>query len=173
MATTSKLTERKKSTSHANRGMKFEAMIQKQCDKYKEEGIAYIDKLPTEFKVQRGVSGQIVKAFPVGKSKLDFYGTLANGQSIYIEAKSTKDNSFPLGNFKEHQFVYLKELKEYTDHVYILIEMKKHEKTFIVLGDKILSFRETETRKSLPLDWLEENGIALDNLDFLKTIVLG
>lgn len=153
----------------ANRGMKFEEQIQKQCDKYKKEGVAYIDKLPTSWKVVR--KGKfIVSAFPEAKSKLDFYGTLLNGESIYIEAKSSQVNSIPLANFKEHQFVYLEELKRYTEHVYVIIEMKKHDKIFLVKGEEILNFKNTATRKSIPLNWLEENSIEVDGIDFLGKI---
>ena len=160
-----------KRSSLANRGMKFEEQIQKQCDKYKKEGLAYIDKLPTSWKVIR--KGRFIsRAFPEAKSKLDFYGTLKNGESIYIEAKSSQSTSIPLANFKEHQFVYLDELSKYTDHVYVLVEMKKYEKVFLVKGKKILEFKNTETRKSIPYKWFteEENATLLNGVDFLEKL---
>lgn len=168
MATKTKVNTSKKQTT-ANRGMKFEEVIQKQCEKYKEEGVAYIDKLPTSWKVIR--KGKfIVSAFPEAKSKLDFYGTLKNGKSIYVEAKSCQDTSLPLKNFKEHQFVYLDELSKFTSYVYVIIEMKKYNKVFLVEGKKILNFKETASRKSIPLTWMEENGMLLDGCDFISVL---
>lgn len=153
----------------ANRGMKFEEQIQKQCDQYKKEGLAYIDKLPTSWKVVR--KGRfIVSAFAEAKSKLDFYGTLRNGKSIYIEAKSSQSTSLPLTNFKEHQFVYLEELSQYTDYVYVLIEMRKYDKVFLVKGRKILDFKNNKVRKSIPYNWFEENSTLVEGVDFLKNI---
>lgn len=108
--------------------------------------------------------------FPKSKSKLDFYGTLANGQSIYIEAKESKNPSIPLVNFKEHQFVYLEELRKFTEHTYVIIHMAKYNKVFLVKGEKIVEFNNKQERKSIPLSWLEENSEIVENMDFLKCI---
>lgn len=108
--------------------------------------------------------------FPKSKSKLDFYGTLANGQSIYIEAKESKNPSIPLANFKEHQFVYLEELRKFTEHTYVIIHMAKYNKVFLVKGEKIVEFNNKQERKSIPLSWLEENSEIVENMDFLKCI---
>lgn len=157
-----------KKESTANRGMKFEHQIEEQCGLYKQEGIAYIDKLPTDWMIKR-VGGKIVSGYPRAKSKLDFYGVLSNGMAIFIEAKSTKSSSLPLSNFKDHQFVYIEEISKYTPYVYVLIQMRKYDdRVFLVEGLKILEFKNNESRKSLPLDWLESNGIEIFNMDFLN-----
>lgn len=157
-----------KKESTANRGMKFEHQIEEQCKLYKQEGIAYIDKLPTDWMIKR-VGGKIVSGYPRAKSKLDFYGVLSNGMAIFIEAKSTKSSSLPLSNFKDHQFVYMEEISKYTPYVYVLIQMRKYDdRVFLVEGLKILEFKNNESRKSLPLDWLESNGIEIFNMDFLN-----
>lgn len=157
-----------KKESTANRGMKFEHQIEEQCGLYKQEAIAYIDKLPTDWMIKR-VGGKIVSGYPRAKSKLDFYGVLSNGMAIFIEAKSTKSSSLPLSNFKDHQFVYIEEISKYTPYVYVLIQMRKYDdRVFLVEGLKILEFKNNESRKSLPLDWLESNGIEIFNMDFLN-----
>lgn len=157
-----------KKESTANRGMKFEHQIEEQCKLYKQEGIAYIDKLPTDWMIKR-VGGKIVSGYPRAKSKLDFYGVLSNGMAIFIEAKSTKSSSLPLSNFKDHQFVYMEEISKYTPYVYVLIQMRKYDdRVFLVEGLKILEFKNNESRKSLPLDWLDSNGIEIFNMDFLN-----
>lgn len=157
-----------KKESTANRGMKFEHQIEEQCELYKQEGIAYIDKLPTDWMIKR-VGGKIVSGYPRAKSKLDFYGVLSNGMAIFIEAKSTKSSSLPLSNFKDHQFVYIEEISKYTPYIYVLIQMRKYDdRVFLVEGLKILEFKNNESRKSLPLDWLESNGIEIFNMDFLN-----
>ena len=127
-----------KKESTANRGMKFEHQIEEQCGLYKQEGIAYIDKLPTDWMIKR-VGGKIVSGYPRAKSKLDFYGVLSNGMAIFIEAKSTKSSSLPLSNFKDHQFVYIEEISKYTPYVYVLIQMRKYDdRVFLDEGLKIL-----------------------------------
>lgn len=168
--TTTKTSISKRKSTTANRGMKFEEQVQKQCDKYKELGVAYINKLPTAWKVIR--RGQfIVSAFPEAKSKLDFYGTLKNGESIYIEAKSSQSTSLPLANFKDHQFIYLDELARYTKHVYVIVEMKKYDEVYLVEGSKILDFKEKETRKSIPYKWFGDNSHLVRDMDFLESII--
>ena len=159
-----------KKESTANRGMKFEHQIEEQCKIYKQEGIAYIDKLPTDWMIVRK-GGKITSGYPRAKSKLDFYGVLSNGYAIFIEAKSTKSSSLPLSNFKEHQFIYINEISKFTPHVYVLIQMRKYnDRVFLVKGLDILKFKDEETRKSIPLNWLEENGAEVFDMMFLENL---
>ena len=157
-----------KKESTANRGMKFEHQIEEQCGIYKQKNIAYIDKLPTDWMIVRK-GNKIISGYPRAKSKLDFYGVLSNGMAIFIEAKSTKSSSLPLSNFKDHQFMYIEEISKYTPHVYVLIQMRKHnDRVFLVKGLEVLNFKNKGDRKSLSLVWLEKNGIEIFNMDFLK-----
>ena len=161
-----------KKSKKANLGKAWEEKIIKKCIEYRKLNKALIIKIPTEFTILRR-GAKIVSAFPREKAFLDFVGVLSNGNTIFIEAKS-KDNktSFPLSMIKEHQFDLCNEIRNYTDMCYYLIYFKELKKTYFVNSEKVEMFRQTETRKSLPIKWLDEHGITLDdNLDFLNYII--
>lgn len=169
---TSKTTVDRRNTSLANRGLDLEEIISNQCKKYRQEGKAYIFKLPTEWQVQR--RGKfIVSAFPKAKSLTDFFGVLSNGEAIAIEVKNTNNKtSIPLSNIKDHQFVFLEEWNKYTKHSYYIIRFKEHNEIYLVHSSKVQEFKDTETRKSIPYKWFteEENATLLNGVDFLEKL---
>lgn len=160
-----------KKSNKANLGKAWEDKIIKKCLEYRKQNKALIIKIPTEFTILRR-GAKIVSAFPREKAFLDFVGVLENGKTIFIEAKSTANKtSFPLSMIKEHQFDLCNEIRKYTDICYYLIYFKELKKTYLVHSEDIEMFRQTETRKSLPIKWLDEHGVTLDdNLDFLNYI---
>ena len=160
-----------KKSSKANLGKAWEEKIIKKCLEYRKLNQGLIIKIPTEFTILRR-GAKIVSAFPREKAFLDFVGVLKNGQTIFIEAKSTANKtSFPLSMIKEHQFNLCNEIRRYTDICYYLIYFKELKKTYLVHSEDVEMFRQSETRKSLPIKWLDEHGVTLDdNLDFLKYI---
>gem|GEM_PF-1225657 len=162
---------KRKSTSHANRGMKFEEKIIKQCGEYERVGKAYIYKLPTEFKIVRGAGGKIVSAFPVSKSKLDFYGTLPDGMALHIEAKSASGTSLPFSNISDHQIDYMRYLSLITPYVFLLVEMKKYNEVYLINSKEALHYIDHADRKSFPYDWLQKHGTLLEGVDFLPVIL--
>ena len=161
-----------KKSNKANLGKAWEEKIIKKCLEYRTQNKALIIKIPTEFTILRR-GAKIVSAFPREKAFLDFVGVLPNGKTIFIEAKSTANKtSFPLSMIKEHQFDLCNEIRNYTNICYYLIYFKELKKTYLVHAKDVEMFRQTEIRKSLPIKWLDEHGVTLDdNLDFLNYIV--
>lgn len=156
----------------ANLGKAWEDKIILKCKEYRKSNKALIIKIPTEFTIIRR-GARIVSAFPKEKAFLDFVGVLYDGKTIFIEAKSTANKtSFPLSMIKTHQFDLCSEIKKYTNLCYYLIYFKELKKTYLIHADKVEMFRQSETRKSLPITWLDEHAITLDDdLNFLECIV--
>ena len=163
------MTEKK--SNKANLGKAWEEKIIKKCAEYRKQQKALIIKIPTEFTILRR-GARIVSAFPREKAFLDFVGVLKDGRTIFIEAKSTANKtSFPLSMIKDHQFDLCNEIRKYTTMCYYLIYFKELKKTYLVHSEDVEMFRLTETRKSLPIKWLDEHAIILDDhLDFLNYI---
>lgn len=156
-----------------NLGADWEKKIIKKCAEYRRDKVAYIVKIPTEFSIIRRF-GKIVGAYPKDKSILDFMGTLADGRSIYIEAKSSQNKtSLPLNAIREHQYEFAKEILDYTDLCYYLIYFRTLNRVFLLHTSKVETFKKKYTRKSLPLDWIEKFATEIDvtNLDFMKPIL--
>ena len=140
---------KKKTTSHANRGLKFEALFQVKCDELKEKGIALINKVPTEFKVIRN-GARIVSAFPVEESKfVDFIG-IHNGVAVAIELKETKEaKRFPFQNIKQTQIDFLNKWWELGGKGYYLIRFETNKKVFLIDSNKMHECMENIGRKSI------------------------
>jgi len=90
------LTSGQQTPDHANRGMGWEATLRRQHERYREQGIARMDKLPTPIKRLRnapgeaGKAGQFVAVYE-SPSGADFLGVLRGGRAVVLEAKRTED----------------------------------------------------------------------------------
>lgn len=172
--TMKKTTAKKKSTSHANRGLKFEAMMENKCEQLEKEGICSIHKVPTEMKMIRN-GARIVNAFPVEGSKfVDFVGVY-NGQAIAIELKETKNKtSFPFKNIKKEQIQMLNIWEEFGGKSYYLIRFEEHKRVFLIPCKILHNCIDTIERASAPYNWFLETGGVIEvdykELDFEKYI---
>ena len=155
-----------KSISHANRGLDFEARVQKKCDILVRDKVLFLSKVPTEFKIIRGVGGKIVNAFAVGESRfVDFIGTYSNGKSLAIECKQTiEKTSFSFNNIKESQFNFFKVWNEFNGLGYYLINWKTHRKLYMIKSMDLVDLRKEliegvygKPRKSIPFNMFESD----------------
>lgn len=92
--------------SHANRGRSLEDVIIFANKRYRENKIALIDKVPTEWIPQRGKSGRIVGAKVEHKSIIDFTGHY-QGTPIAFDAKHTKEHNIRWDELQPHQAEFL------------------------------------------------------------------
>lgn len=153
-------------------GKIFEIRLSDKFNEYRKDKLAFISKVPTDWVVIRGAKGKIATAYPRGKSEfLDYCGCLKNGEIIFIEAKSCNNStSFPLSNIKPYQFELIEEYLNYTDKVYMVVEMRQTNEIFLFNAKLLLNFEEVYNRKSIPLKWLQDNCIKVNDLDILKYI---
>lgn len=162
---------KKKKTSHANRGLKFEEKIQNKCDKLKEQGIMLISKVPTEFKMIRN-GGRVVSAFPVSDSRfVDFCGCTNTGKAIGIEAKETsEDKRFPLQNIKLTQLEFFRIWNELNGLGYYLIHWKQYKEVYFIKSTDMQEVINNINRKSIPYNMFKEDDrfilLDYDELNF-------
>lgn len=167
--------------STANRGLKFEEEIQKRCDYLKEQGIALISKVPTDWKVLRKYNpkkrkSEIFNAFPMAESKfVDFVGII-QGRAIGIEAKETLNKtSFPFSNIKDTQIEFLKEWVKLGGLGYYIVRFKTNEKVFLVPSEEMHNCIDTIGRKSAPYQWFIDTECVQEvdykQLDFESKII--
>ncbi len=158
-------------------GKEFEDKLTRQFEKYRKENKAYIFKCFVDWVVIRGKMGKVVNCYPRKESNmLDFCGFLPNGKHIILEAKSydavgkKMNKPFSLSNIKEYQFAMNKELYQYTDNIFYVIEarLSDHNETFLLHADKLQEFVDNNDRKSIPYETLKEIAIQMDDLDILK-----
>lgn len=166
------------SFTSANRGMNLEEDINQSNDYYLRKNMALIYKRPTPIKVVKvdyEKGAKITEAYFSEKSTTDYNGVY-QGRYVDIEAKSTHSKtSFPLSNITAHQFEHLKQVLKNEGLAFFIVEFVKHKKTFIIEAKKIIEFKETEERKSIPFSQFEEMGKEIKRgisprLDYLPYI---
>lgn len=158
-------------SSHKN-GKEWEDILNKKFKEYRDKGQMYIIKIHTDWVVLRK-GKQIVSAFPKSKSDcLDYIGILPNSEGTMIfEAKSTDNKtSFPLSLIKDYQYDLNNELYKYTDYVFYLIRMKTLNEIYFAEAKDIQKFKDSNSRKSIPINYMRDNFIRCDDLDFLSII---
>ena len=149
------------SLSSAKRGMALEEDIIQSNEFYLRKNMALIYKRPTPIqvvKVDYEKGPKIVEAYFSEKSTTDFNGVY-QGRYIDIEAKSTNNKtSFPLSNITNKQFEHLQNVINLGGLAFFIIHFAKKERTYIVEAKKIIEFKNSEERKSIPFVQFESIG---------------
>lgn len=91
---------------HANLGQDFEDLLRFANEQYKRDGVAVIQKIPTEFIPLRDGRGRVCNVKVVGKSTVDFIGRVRD-VPVAIEAKKTSSDNIRFDEVKDHQADFL------------------------------------------------------------------
>ena len=163
--------------NYANRGMDLEYLINEANNYYLNNNLAVIYKKPTPIsinKVNFSTGKPIVtKGLFNQKSTLDYVG-LYKGKYLDFDAKKTLNkNSFPLENIHYHQIEHIKRVIKHQGLSFLIIEINKE--IYLLPGIKLIEFMDNNTRKSIPYDYIKENGYIINYsynpiIDYLKVI---
>ena len=160
-------------TSHANRGMALESLIEHANAQYAAKGIATIQKVATPWKVIRN-GNQIVSAFPEKKSTVDFIGVFG-GKPIAFDAKSTLLKSrIPYSNFEKHQIEFMESWVRNGGTAFFIVEFAVHNERYLLTFSQWMS-HETWTGESITYNWFTNNCSRIESangivLDYLKEV---
>lgn len=93
--------------SRGLRGSVFEDLINQTNEKYKEMGLAIVQKVPTPITpVKMNPSKQITLAYFDQKSTVDYIGAV-QGVPVCFDAKECREDRFPLHNIHPHQVDFM------------------------------------------------------------------
>lgn len=162
--------------SRGLRGSLLETLINMTNDKYREEGLAIVQKVPTPITPVRidSETKQITLAYFDQKSTVDYIGAV-QGIPVCFDAKECAAKSFPLANVHEHQIRFMADMEKQKGVAFFLIyfnlsdeyyycpfkEMEKYWKRAEEGGRKSIKREEfTEgwligKRESVPVHYLE------------------
>ena len=166
----------KKEISYANRGMDLEALINETNKYYIVNDIAIIYKKPTPIAIKNTeYQGNKIKTtgYLQAKSTLDYVG-IYKGRYLDFDAKSTQNKtSFPISNISAHQLEHIKNIINHGGISFLIIEMNNQ--IFLLKGEDLINFIADSNRKSIPYQFLEDNGYIVKiqinpRLDYLKAI---
>ena len=161
---TSKKSSKEISISSANRGMDFESDINLSNDYYREKGICLVTKRPTPINVVKVDYSKmlITNAYFEKQSTTDYNGVY-KGRYLDFEAKNTKNKtSFPLSNITPHQIAHLKQVIYHGGIAFFLIQFELLNKIYLLDASYVIDFYENGSRKSIPLDCFEQNGVEVE-----------
>ena len=166
-----------KVTFYGKRGMTLEEDINLTNEYYKEKNIALIYKKPIPIKVLKinSTKTRILDGFYEKKSTLDYNG-IYKEKYIEFDAKETNNKtSFPLSNIHNHQIEHIKNILSFKGIAFLIIRFNLLNKTYILEGKQLMEFINNKERKSIPIDFFDNNCKKIDikyrpRLDYLKSI---
>lgn len=163
--------------NYGNRGMALEQDINLTNDYYIQKKIALIYKKPIPIKVLKVnlSKTRILDGFYEKKSTLDYSG-IYKEKYIEFDVKETNSKtSFPLSNIHIHQLKHIENILYFKGIAFLIVRFNYYNKTFLLLGEKLLEFINNNNRKSIPYSFFEQNCYEIKikyapRLDYLKII---
>jgi recombination protein U len=170
-----------KNITYDNRGMTLESDINITNQYYIDNNIAFIYKKPTPIQIVKtdfSRNSAIIKEAYFKEPSTTDYNGLYKGMYIDFEAKETESKtSFPLSNLHKHQIKHIENIINHNGIGFLLVRFNKLNKTFLLLGQDLISFIKNNTRKSIPLNYFKEKAYLIEEkyiprIDYLKIIDL-
>lgn len=168
------------SLSASRRGMVLEKDINLTNESYLEDDIAVIHKKPTPVQIvkvdyPKRSAAKITEAYFKVPSTTDYNG-IYRGRYLDFEAKETRTiHSFPLKNIHPHQITHLAAVLRHGAIAFLVVRFTELNETWYVPAEKAVSFWDHASRRSIPHDWFEENGILIHSrnnrpVDYLRVV---
>lgn len=112
--------------SRGLRGSSLEELINLTNDRYREKGLALVQKIPTPIKPINidSETRRITLAYFDQKSTVDYIGVV-QGIPVCFDAKECAGDRFPIRNIHEHQMKFMKEFEEQQGIAFLIIYFVK------------------------------------------------
>ena len=148
-------------------------------EQYLSSNIAIIYKKPTPITINqvdyKSRTDAIIKEAHFKIPSTTDYNGVYKGKYIDFEAKETKLDYFPLNNIHNHQIVHLQKIVEHGGIGFLIVRFTKFDKTFLLEEKDLTKFINSNTRKSIPIDFFETHGYLIPmkwnpRIDYLKIV---
>ncbi|MEE1027476.1 MAG: Holliday junction resolvase RecU, partial [Agathobacter sp.] len=162
--------------SRGLRGSTLEDLLNRTNEKYRENGLALIQKIPTPItpiKIDKE-SRHITLAYFDQKSTVDYIGAV-QGIPVCFDAKECNTDTFPLANIHKHQLEFMNQFEKQDGIAFILIYYTHRDEFYYLRFETLKKFWDRAVnggRKSFRLEELEEdfflpkiNGILVPYLN--------
>lgn len=165
--------------SRGLRGSTLEDMLNRTNEKYAENHLALIQKIPTPITPINidQETRHITLAYFEQKSTVDYIGAV-QGIPVCFDAKECNSDTFPLANIHEHQVTFMRQFEEQDGIAFILISFTHRDEFYYLRFADLMQFwnRAKEGgRKSFRYDELNPNyflpnvsGILVPYLNMLQ-----
>lgn len=141
-------------------GAEFENLIEASCNFYRARGIAYIEKTPEPFRIERSVGGGKFIGHYEKQAQPDFKGTLKGGKTIVFDAKATITDKLQLSVLSDTQKESLETHSALGAQAFILMGYG-FKRFYLMPADIFLSAKEINGHKYWTADEAEKMTRAL------------
>lgn len=165
--------------SRGLRGSTLEDLINRTNDKYRDNHLALIQKIPTPItpiNIDKA-NKQITLAYFDQKSTVDYIGAV-QGIPVCFDAKECAKDTFALANIHEHQVGFMEEFERQGGIAFFLLYFSGMDVFYYLKLDRLLEFwkrMQEGGRKSFRYDELDEayiiphrNGVMVPYLDLIN-----
>lgn len=165
--------------SRGLRGSVLEEMINRTNDRYLEEGLALVQKIPTPITPieMNHSTKQITLAYFDKKSTVDYIGAI-QGLPVCFDAKECASERFSLANIHEHQIVFMENFEKQGGISFFLIHFTGCDRFYYMRLCELLVFKERAAGGGLKSFKIEElnpeyfiedtNGPFINYLSYLQ-----
>ena len=148
-------------SSKGLRGSTLEEMINSTNDKYRENGLALIQKIPTPITPVEidQKSRHITKAYFEKQSTVDYIGAV-QGIPVCFDAKECGKDTYPLMNIHEHQVEFMRDFEKQGGIAFIVLMFTHKNEIYYVPFKDVLKFYERGMnggRKSFTYDEIDKS----------------
>lgn len=149
--------------SRGLRGSTLEELVNITNEKYRDSGLALIQKIPTPIKPIKldSKKGQITLAYFEQKSTVDYIGAV-QGIPVCFDAKETSKNFLPLQNIHEHQIQFMMDFEKQKGKAFLLVYFSKYNEYFFLPFNQLIGFWDHAIkggRKSIAYKDMDRNYI--------------
>lgn len=169
--------------SRGLRGSMLEELINRTNEKYREEHLALIQKIPTPITPIRidKESSQITLAYFDQKSTVDYIGAV-QGIPVCFDAKESKTDTFSLQNIHPHQVAFMEEFEQQEGIAFFIISYTERDMLYYLPYRYFRPFWDralTGGRKSFRMDELDmtwvlprKSGVLVPYLEMINKDLL-
>lgn len=165
--------------SRGLRGSALEEVINLTNEKYRSNGLALIQKIPTPITpiTIDKETRHITLAYFGQKSTIDYIGAV-QGIPVCFDAKECATETFPLQNIHEHQIQFMKEFEQQNGVAFLLIYFSSLDIYYYLTFEELLKYwnrSKNGGRKSFRFEELDphyqistNNGVFVHYLEMLQ-----
>lgn len=165
--------------SRGLRGSTFEEIINFTNERYRQEGLALFQKIPTPITPVRmdAETKTITLAYFEKQSTIDYIG-VAQGVPVAFDAKETAGKSLPLQNIHAHQMAFMEEFRKQRGLSFLLVHFSTVDEYYLLPFETLKLYWENAEkggRKSIPCDAFEKKYLIRQNgslLHYLEAVSL-
>lgn len=129
--------------SRGLRGSTLEDLINRTNERYREKGLALIQKIPTPITPIRidKENRHITLAYFEKKSTVDYIGAV-QGIPVCFDAKECVADTFPLANIHEHQVTFMEEFQKQGGIAFLILYYSHKNEFYYLTFQKMMEFWE-------------------------------